>query len=226
MRVVDHLRERLRHVRWIGGGSGGAKSTVARALAARFGVEVFSTDDAMTRHARRLTPASAPLLHAFTAMSMDERWVARTPAEMLQTFHWFAGEGFDLVVEDLLGLPPAPAVVVEGFRLLPRLVAPLLSRPDHAVWLLPTRDFRVRAFAARGSTTDIAARTSDPGRALANLLERDARFTDRLAGETGEAGWVVDGSTSLDDLVTRVVSRFGFGAAPAPRTTPGPGWSS
>ena len=36
-RVADDLRERLRHVRWIGGGSGGAKSTVARALAARFG---------------------------------------------------------------------------------------------------------------------------------------------------------------------------------------------
>jgi ABC-type antimicrobial peptide transport system ATPase subunit len=32
-RVADDLRERLRHVRWIGGGSGGAKSTVARALA-------------------------------------------------------------------------------------------------------------------------------------------------------------------------------------------------
>ena len=208
--MAEDLRGRLRHVRWIGGGSGGAKSTVAERLAARFDVAVLSTDDAMTDHARRLPPGSAPLLRAFAAMSMDERWVERTPAQMLDTFHWFAGEGFALIVEDLLDFPRDRVVVVEGFRLLPRLVAPLLLRPHQAVWLLATREFRVRAFADRGSTTDIAARTSDPPRALANLLERDARFTGRLAAEVAEDGWVVDGAESVDDLVARVATRFGL----------------
>lgn len=36
-------------------------------------------------------------------MSMDERWVDRSPEIMLETFHRFRGEGFDMIVDDLLG---------------------------------------------------------------------------------------------------------------------------
>jgi 2-phosphoglycerate kinase len=209
--VADDLRERLRHVRWLGGGSGAGKSSVALELAARHGVRPFSTDDAMAEHARRLDAVSAPLLHAFGSMTMDERWVSRTPAEMLATFHWFAGEGFHLIVDDLLAFPADRIVVVEGFRLLPTMVRPLLARPEQAVWLLPTPEFRKRAFAARGSTMSIAGRTGDPARALANLLRRDAAFTERLAAETGSAGWEIDGREPLEHLIGRVARRFGLG---------------
>ena len=75
-----------------------------------------------------------PLLQEFMAMNMDERWVNRPPEVMLETFHGFQGEGFDLVLDDLLALPPDPPVLAEGFSLLPRLVGPLLSRPRQAVW--------------------------------------------------------------------------------------------
>src|SRR4051812_6830238 len=98
------LRERLRHVYWIGGGSGAGKSTVARRLAAQRGLHVYSTDDAMADHARRSSREACPLLHAFMAMSMDERWVTRSPVAMLETFPWFSGEAFELIVEDLLQL--------------------------------------------------------------------------------------------------------------------------
>jgi hypothetical protein len=205
---------RLAHVRWLGGGSGAAKSTVARELARRHGVDVLDTDASMGAHAARLSPRQAPLLHRFVAQSMDERWVRRDPREMLQTFHWFAGEGFDLVVDDLLARPADRIVVVEGFRLLPRLVLPLLSHREHAVWLLPTPEFRRRAFSRRGSDGDIAGRTNDPPRALANLLARDALFTARLADELEHrAPWAalaVDASRTLDDLVAQVAGRFGL----------------
>jgi len=98
------LRERLRHVYWIAGGSGAGKSTIARRIAARHGLHCFATDDAMADHARRSTPEDCPLLTKFIAMGMDERWVTRSPEAMLETFHWFRGEGFDRIVEDLLGL--------------------------------------------------------------------------------------------------------------------------
>jgi hypothetical protein len=118
-------------------------------------------------------------------MSADERWL-RAPEVMLETFHWYAGEGFDLVVEDLRALVGAGGgvrVLAEGFRLLPDLVAPL-AEPGSAVWLLPTPGFREAVFARRlvdhGSTWSVVSRTSDPDRALAHLLARDALFTDRL----------------------------------------------
>ena len=177
------LRGQLRHVRWLGGATGAGKSTVARHLAEAHGLRPYSSDAAIRDHARRSTRADHPLLHAFLAMDMDERWLNRSPDVMLETFHGFQGEGFELILEDLLALPAGPPILAEGFRLLPRLVAPLLSGSDQAVWLIPTPDFRRAAFDARGFTWEIPNRTSDPERALANLLARDRRFTNIVARE-------------------------------------------
>src|SRR5919108_5332316 len=129
------LQEQLQHVYWIGGGSGTGKSTIARRIAAQHGLRVYATDEVMADHARRSSHEDCPLLHRFMAMDMDERWVNRPPKTMLETFHWFQGEGFNLIIEDLLCLPREPGIIVEGFRLLPHLVKPLLSITTHAVWL-------------------------------------------------------------------------------------------
>lgn len=64
-------RDQLHHVFWIGGGSGAGKSTVAHRIAARHGLRVYSTDDAMGDHAARGTEEECPLLLEFMAMEMD-----------------------------------------------------------------------------------------------------------------------------------------------------------
>jgi hypothetical protein len=197
------LRARLGHVYWLGGGSGAGKSTIARRLAAQHGLRVYATDDAMAGHDGRFTPHEAPLLTSFKAMDMDERWVNRSPGVMLETFHWFQGELFGLIVENLLRLPATPGVIAEGFRLLPHLVEPLLAAPGHAVWLLPTPQFRRAAFGSRGSLWEIARKTGDPERALRNLLERDRMFTDRLRRQLeslGLPGIEVSTASTEDDL--------------------------
>jgi hypothetical protein len=207
------LRSRLRHVYWIGGGSGAGKSTIARRVADRHGLRVYATDDAMPDHDGRFTQQEAPLLSRFKAMDMDERWVNRPPEVMLESFHWFQGELFGLIVEDLLRLPAEPGVIAEGFRLLPRLVKPLLAAPGHAVWLLPTPGFRRVAFASRGSLWKIAGKTSDPDRALRNLLERDQMFTALLGEETKRlelAAIKIDTTMTEDDLTERVTEIFGL----------------
>ena len=210
------LREQLPHVYWIGGGSGAGKSTIARRIAAQHGLRVYTTDEVMADHARRTTHEDSPLLHKFMAMDMDERWVNRSSKTMLETFHWFQGEGFNLIIEDLLGLPREPPVIAEGFRLLPRLVEPLLSVRDHAVWLLPTPAFRQAVVESRGgSAWRFLARTSDPERALRNLVERDRMFTDTLREETKrlEVPTIeVDTTLTEDDLARRVTELFGLKA--------------
>jgi hypothetical protein len=200
---------------WIGGGSGAGKSTVARRLASTYGLTRYSTDDAMADHTRRCSAAECPELARFMAMDMDERWLKRSPWVMVETFHWYRGEGFRFVLDDVEELLSAGAerVVVEGFRLLPRLVAPLLGRGARALWLLPTPEFRLQAFHHRGGLWQIAGRTSCPERALANLLERDRMFTERVRTEVRELGLVgvdVDVGLGEDELVVEVAKELGL----------------
>ena len=50
------LTSRLRHVHWIGGASGAGKSTIARRLADKHGLRLYSTDEAMGDHSSRWLP--------------------------------------------------------------------------------------------------------------------------------------------------------------------------
>lgn len=209
------LQSQLRHVYWIGGGSAAGKSTIARRIAAEHGLGVYATDEMMVDHARRSSTEDCPLLHSFMEMDMNERWLNRTPKTMLETFHWFKGEGFNLIIEDLLRLPRDSGNIVEGFRLLPHLVGPLLSVASHAIWLLPAPEFRKQVVESRGgSGWRFLAQTTDPEKALHNLLERDRMFTDLLREETARLELPtieVETTTSEDDLVERVTKMFGLG---------------
>lgn len=213
MSSSSNLLQALSHVRWIGGGSGAAKSTIARRLAEAHGAVIYDTDAVMRDHSSRCSSHQCPQLANFMRMTMDERWVRRTPEEMLQTFHWFEGEGFHLIIEDLLALPNDRLVIAEGFRLLPLLVAPLLRDKQQATWLLPTPAFRRRAFDARQTTWDIPSKTSNPEIALANLLARDELFTSRLQKEVaalGLQGLEVDGALNEDALFA-IIGELLFG---------------
>lgn len=205
------LPKQLAHVVWLGGGSGSGKSTLARRLAREHNMQLYDTDGVMLDHASRSTGKDCPLLKSFMQMSMDERWVNRSPEVMLDTFHWFKGEGFDFIVNDLLRLPRERPVIVEGFRLLPELVKPLIQSLSQALWLLPTPEFRLQAFTARGTLWDIAGETSRPQLALDNLLTRDALFTERLKNDIAALGLssiVVDGQIGENEMLDLVFSQL------------------
>jgi len=202
----DHLE----HVRWLGGASGAGKSTIARQLAADFGLRVYSTDETIGVHAAEPGP-DAPLLKQFRAMSMDERWLEREAPTMAASFPWFAGERFAHIVEDLAALPREPITLAEGFRLLPRLVQPLLAEPWHGIWLIPTAGFRRAAFARRPTDQQFWLRTSDPRTALERLLERDAMFAQAVGKEARELGlrvMQVDGTRSAGEVAGQVAKWF------------------
>jgi hypothetical protein len=201
-------------VRWLGGATGAGKTFVASSLAATFGLRVQHTDAAITRHGAEPGP-DAPLLEAFRAMSMDERWLRRDAPTMLRTFPWFAGERFDSIVRDLTAESAGAPVLAEGFRLLPRAVRPLLDEPWHALWLTTTAEFRCRAFEQRAEAEQFWRRTSDPAASLARLLERDALFADRVAHEARELGLkvvLVDGTRPETELVAEVADWFRLGS--------------
>jgi 2-phosphoglycerate kinase len=69
----EALSSRLRHVYWIGGGSGAGKSTIAKRLADQYGLRLYSTDEMIRDHGRRTPPEERPFVCAFAEMDMNER---------------------------------------------------------------------------------------------------------------------------------------------------------
>lgn len=119
-----------------------------------------------------------------------------------------------MIIEDLLHLPQEVGVIAEGFRLLPHLVQPLLAERSHAVWLLPSPQFRQAVFNSRGGPQwGFIGKTSNPERALRNVLDRDALFTDHLYAEAKRLEMAIiqiDASMTVDALSNRVIEMFGL----------------
>src|SRR6266700_6694745 len=76
------LQAKLRDVRWIGGGSGAGKSTVACRLSERYSLRLYGTDEMHSDHVSRTDPAEMPLVQAFRAMDMASSGRQRDDAEL------------------------------------------------------------------------------------------------------------------------------------------------
>jgi hypothetical protein len=107
----------LSHVLWIGGGPASGKSSIARALAERFELQLYAVGEHDEAHGPRMPRILA-----------DD-----TFDDFLKT----ARHRFRLVLEDMAGLPPSPPAIVEGPQLLPTSVAAVLREPGQALFLMP-----------------------------------------------------------------------------------------
>jgi hypothetical protein len=195
----------LAHVLWIGGAPCAGKTSVARRLAEHHGLQVYHFDEQQASHIARSTPERHPLLHAFLAMTMDERWLQRTPTEMARGVIGSWSERFGLVLEDLRALSPDEPIVAEGAGLFPELVSPLLSCPHQAIWLVPTADFCATMRRRRGSA--MPAATTDPERAWQNLIDRDvlvARHIRERAEDLGLTVVEIDGTQTCEAVAAAV----------------------
>jgi hypothetical protein len=210
VRDVESLKAELRHVLWLGGAPDAGKTSVAREQARKHGWQFYHLDAAEPSHIVRTTVEQQPTFARFLAMTMDERWVSRTPEEMAAMVVTNSAERFPLVIEDLRAFSGETPLLAEGPWLFPELVAPLLTSPRQALWLNPTVEFK-RASAARRDKPAFRHETSDSERATRNWFERDmllAAHIERQAQEHGLRVVTVDGSRSLEEMVAMVAEHF------------------
>ncbi|MEV6851080.1 hypothetical protein [Actinoplanes sp. NPDC051411] len=206
---------------WIGGSTGSGKTTVTRILAARHGLRVFPIDAFWYSHVRRLRkPADDPSAgnpstgnpsagdagpgersadeNGADEPSPDEQWLGMTPAEQAADFEALTRKRWPLVLADLDALPPDPPVIVEGPQVLPDLIPP----GDRAYFLVGTAEWQRDVLAQRPLPA-----TADPPRALANRIEKDRLYGERvvvLARARGFPVILVDGSRKPEEIADEI----------------------
>ncbi len=208
---MAEMRARLSDVYWIGGTGGAGKSTVSTQLAERHGLQLYQFDDSSARHVPRARGDRHPEFSAFIAMSMDERWLLRSPEEMARNAIAGWAERFDFVLDDLLAMPAQPEIIAEGIGLLPECVAEALDEPRRAAFLIHSLAFLRDADDARQGLTAMTKMTSDPARALANLMRRNELLADHLRTNAMRRGlrvFDVDRSLSLARVLELVEDQF------------------
>ncbi|HVT59840.1 MAG TPA: hypothetical protein VHR45_15745 [Thermoanaerobaculia bacterium] len=219
------LRQRLAHVLWLGGSACAGKTTVARLLAARYGLAAYHCDDAFTRHRARTTPARHPDFCRVGDLSFEEMW--RVPlADQVVDLLAFYREQLELLIEDLLALPAGAPLLAEGSGLLPAQIAQLILAPHQALWLIATPTFRRRHYPRRGPwVKQLLAGCERPRQVFATWMERDDELARRRAAEVAALGLrclATDGSRSVAETAVAVAAHFRLaapGGVPAPSAT-------
>ncbi len=182
MRPLDDLSR----VFWIGGSSCAGKTTLARRLAARHGLAVYSCDSRFEDHRRRADPGRHPLFH--NLMDVPPGRLFAPPAEArAEELLGFYRDEWEMVLEDLRALP-GPAVA-EGVGLLPDLVAAVCPDPRRSLWRIATPAFRRQVYAGRGDVVrETLAGLPDPGAAFEVWMERDDLIARHLEEEARRLG--------------------------------------
>lgn len=201
------------HVLWIGGATDAGKTSIARAVAQKRGLQVYHYDDfdreRLPGHWARTDPVRHPYMSATPINDRDRMWVQTSPEELVKRWLQTTPERFQFSLEDLQALPSAPPIVAEGYGFTPDLVLPLLSSSRQAIWLVSTEEFKQATYLRRGKGA--FADTSDPPRARQNHIQRDlllAEYFKQCAERLRLKVVTVDGTLSLEQIIPLVEAHF------------------
>jgi hypothetical protein len=204
-------RTAFAHVLWIGGASDAGKTTVTRLLAERHRWQWYPCDFHEHNHLiARADPERHPAIYMEFQKSLEERWIRPTPEDLVQGVLETNDERFPMIMDDLRAMPQRPLILVEGPRLFPTLVAPLLTSAHQAIWLMPTPAF-ARESAERRDKPQGRFETSDPERFRANFLRRDTLLAEYIRREVTAHGLTmieVNGSRSPNELADQIDAHF------------------
>jgi hypothetical protein len=208
----------LGNVLWLGGAQWAGKSTVAQLLLARHPLVLYAYDYHDSRsHADRARAAPDRFPHRAAFLEALERdpdsvWVQPTPEAMAQSALLSFAERFEMVLDDLRALPPGVPILAEGWGLRPDLLAPYLSAPERAVFLVPTPAFVQQQVRTLPRAAKVAAPVRNPARAQANRLARDGLLADDVVTRAAAYGLRVvhiDGTCSAAaEVAAEVEAQF------------------
>jgi hypothetical protein len=124
----------LGHVLSIGGAAGAGKTTVARRLARRYGLRIYSSDNRTWDHRDRALISGVEAAIRFEEMPPAERLLLPIEDQLAMTL---VDERGAMVLDDLRALPRSPMIIAEG-TVLPAAGVDA----SQSVWLMPASAFQ------------------------------------------------------------------------------------
>jgi 2-phosphoglycerate kinase len=205
----NKLRESLSHVLWIGGGPDAGKTSIATLLVEKYGLQFYSCDEHAGDHWENFVSQDADSFgYKLMQIPVEERWL-QPPETQMHNILRITQDDFPLVIADLRAMSGDRLILVEG-NLPPELIAPLLTSPTQAIWLVASAEFYQASFYRRekhlGHRNDV-----DPDRTLANHMTRDKMFTEYVKNEALARGLTmleIDGPLSLSEVMHTVEAHF------------------
>jgi hypothetical protein len=206
-----NLKQMLTHVLWIGGGADAGKTTVAKAIVERHGLQSYNFDQHQRSQIERMAATGyyEGRKNPYE-VTPDEIWVNYPPEEMaIRTIRTWSRRA-EVAIEDLLAMPQQPLIIAEGPGFYPEVVQPLLSSYHQAIWFVPEPAFKQKIATLRGKP-NAQHQTRDPQRARENALGRDLLMAQHVREEAIARGLrlvEVDGTRSIEETITLVEEHF------------------
>lgn len=198
-------------VYYIGSSPCSGKSTVAEALAARYGLTYFKADDFLDDLIAGGAAAGLPVCERIRRMTAEETWMRAPEVQCREELDFYA-EVHSLLMQRLNTLESA-AVVAEGACFLPQLMHDLGIPPQCYIAITPSRDFQVSHYRERPWVPHILRDYSDRGAAFANWMARDSLFAGEVRRQCARLGYAslqTDGSVGEADRLAQVACHFGL----------------
>lgn len=109
-------------------------------------------------------------------------------------------------------MPTDSPIIAEGPGFFPEVILPLISNPQQALWMAPSEMFKRASHMRRRKGESRAQLVDNPELAQRNHIDRDLLMAERYRQSAHELGLPlieVDGSKSVDEVVTEVEAHFG-----------------
>jgi hypothetical protein len=213
-RATLYGRERLY---WIVGGAGSGKTTICRALSARFDIPVYDMDAHVygTYHGR-FTQERHPANSAWSTALDGLAWLLDMSWDEFDSFNQAAlAEYLDLLAQDLAGANPNASVLIDGGICNPALIAQVISTRQMVCLATPERE-RAEIWQEtdeRNAMKEVIHQMEKPEEAWRKFLEFDDRITQTILKECQENDIVVctrGESESVDEFAERVARVMGI----------------
>jgi hypothetical protein len=207
----NDLCRSLAHVFWLGGPSDSGKTSIMNIIVQRRRWQRYPCDFHEHNHLiARADPVLHPNIYQSIGRSLDENWLRPTPQQLFENILATNDERFPMICDDLRLMPPKLSVLVEGPRLFPKLVIPVLTSMNQAIWLIPTADF-VRASQERRDKPSGRHGSSNPERLRENFLARERLLAEYIESEVTRLGLPsikIDGRRTAVEIAAEVESHF------------------